>query len=511
MKKRFFSKIKTIARQALLLTLASTTLAFSGGLSSASALSKEQLKLFYKDYILDFNVRDDSCGTTGPGGGGQAGTGTPSGGAGVRKTNIQPPYYLEIFAIETLRSVALKRSAPIESAITEEHVIGLIAFMFGEGGDINNTSSVFNPLNTGLNDPELIDGRAAGDGTQAFKSFDAGVEATARTIVGSFQSRLGEALTGKESTAEQFMESLSYWYRFPGNHPWAEASRGREADYYLERLSLVKQVRTRYPQMAGLQLGNRDILEQQANMIVPSDKLVYKGAGTGSSTAIGGGTANQSCGGGGAVAGCAEPFSSTIAGEILAHTAKCLAWPSKGKKIITPAMKQELGGDGGRSIATTQYANAMDDVNKSYGVNPYSDCGVFVSTVILATGIDPQYPKRSTGVQANYVRTSPKWKVFENYTGPDPSGKNKERDLRPGDVLIDPINHTYMYTGLWDSEDPDPKNPTKKIQFNSAQASLADTSNGTPPEAQNFYSSGGYLMARFIGTPGTSNGRGVLN
>ncbi len=454
--------------------------------ANAGALSKEQSTLFDKYHILRFDWSDSECG------GISAGTaaGSVVSGPGVWKSNEQPPYILEAFAIETLKAVAAKRGVPASATVTEQHVQGLVAFMFGEGGDINNTSSIFNPLNTGLNAPELIDGAARGDGVQAFKSFDAGVEATARTIVGSFQSRLADTLINPASTGEQFLEALAFWNRYNGNHPWAEASRGREGAYYQERLSLLAQVRAKYADIAGLVIGT-PALEQQSR-ITEKSKLVY-GKTADSTKSFGGAAgaaANTGCAGGNVVAGCNPPTAGTSPAQLLVTTALCFAWDTKGGHVITPAMKIENGCgdkcDGGASIAKPVYVTAQRTFNKYTTTNPFSDCGVFTATVIHASGVDSEYTKRRTTDQRDYALRNPnKWKAIPNVTN---TGQ-----IQPGTILISD-GHTYIYTGPYTSK-------TNGKTYNAAQASLADTTPGTAPEAQNFWTEGGYTGFEFIGTP----------
>lgn len=221
------------------------------------------------------------------------------GGDSVRATGVQPPYIVEQFAIEVLKSVAQKRGVPEADVLTEEHVVALITFIHAEGGDITNRSSIFNPLNTGLNAPELIDGDAAADGTQAFKSFDAGVEGMARTIVGSNQSRLADTLTKPGSTAEEFFHALTYWNQYEGNWPYAGDSvvgdvydRNGTPDplYYEAKLALLQNVRDQYIDRAGTVMGT-EALEWEENIREPS--LVRYGGGSGNNVA--GGTGDSAC------------------------------------------------------------------------------------------------------------------------------------------------------------------------------------------------------------------------
>jgi cell wall-associated NlpC family hydrolase len=75
-----------------------------------------------------------------------------------------------------------------------------------------------------------------------------------------------------------------------------------------------------------------------------------------------------------------------------------------------------------------------------------ADCGVFVSTVMRASGADGSYPVSGTSAQEKYVRTSGKYQILEKFT--------TTSELQPGDILI--VNqgggeggkgHTYIYIG----------------------------------------------------------------
>lgn len=322
-------------------------------------------------------------------------------GEGVWDSGLKAPYVLEQFAIETLKDVAQKTGVSASAVVTQEHVIALLAFMFGEGGDINN-GDLFNPLNTGIYDPALISGVASSVGVQSFKSFDAGVEATARTIVGSYQTRLAAALIQPQSTAEQFMYALTYYKQYQGNLAWASASEPPNQDsYYQQRLQIVQQVRSAYADIAGLIIGTPD----KEQLLNKTDKslLVYDG-------------------------------SSECLGGSLVNTALGLAWPDY--------LAAEIRGNE-MSDATVAYQEAMPKYNGSKGNNEWSDCGVFVATVMRASGSDPNYPVRGTSIQYQYIVDHPE--IYEIFT----DIKDTSR-LKPGDIFIN-SQHTYIYVGLQSS------------------------------------------------------------
>lgn len=377
---------------------------------------------------------------------------TPADGDGATKgvwnSGLEPPYILEQWAIEVLKDIAAKMKVDESDTVTQEHVIALVAFAIGEGGDIMN-SDIFNPLNTGLDAPDLVDGAHDVSGVQSFKSFDAGVEAVARTMVGSYQDRLASVLIKPETTAKQFMYALTYFNKYPGNALWAGASVDDPAGYYQGRLDLVNQVRDNYKGTAGLVIGT-PAFEQAENLTKPA-LLQFGGGG-------GGGVGATPAGGlcGGSVSGDAA----SIAQEALK-----LAWPD----------------DSHGTTPKPEYQQAINDFNK--GMTP-ADCGVFVATVMRASGADPNYPQSGTSLQEAYVRSHPdKYDVVDKV--------NSISDLQPGDILI--VNqgdgaggngHTYIFVGKQPPND-----------YNEASASLG-TRAGNLGTAVLSDSRGNYLRAR---------------
>lgn len=128
-----------------------------------------------------------------------------------------------------------------------------------------------------------------------------------------------------------------------------------------------------------------------------------------------------------------------------------------------------------KSDAKPSYQRDMPKFNGATDIDPYSDCGVFVSTVMIASGADPNYPKRGTGIQEAYVQSHP-----DLY---DQIKAKSTADLQPGDIFI--VNgggqgHTFLHTGTYTGGDG------KK--YNAAAASL----HGHVPEAgQTYFSQGG--------------------
>jgi Phage tail lysozyme/Peptidase family M23 len=149
----------------------------------------------------------------------------------------------------------------------------------------------------------------------------------------------------------------------------------------------------------------------------------------------------------------------------IVQTALSLAWdtPGHGKN---------------RSDAKPSYQDAMPKYNGATDYDPYSDCGVFVATVMVMSGVDKDYVRRLTTAQREYVRNSSKYVVFENLNSVD--------QLKPGDVFVHG-GHTFIYTGNYEGGDGE--------TYNAASASLGDH----VPEATHVYfsdSRGHYTVAR---------------
>lgn len=89
------------------------------------------------------------------------------------------------------------------------------------------------------------------------------------------------------------------------------------------------------------------------------------------------------------------------------------------------------------SSARATYQAAKAQYNPSVDV---TDCGGFVATVMIASGVDPNYPNVGVTKQFNYISThSDKYKIITN---------PKATDLQPGDILITTTSqHTELYTG----------------------------------------------------------------
>jgi hypothetical protein len=169
-------------------------------------------------------------------------------------------------------------------------------------------------------------------------------------------------------------------------------------------------------------------------------------------------------GGGGASGGQVCSANGVVAGDII-KTGLGLAWPTKGH-----------GKD--KNDATPAYQTAMPKYNPAAAAtsnDPWSDCGVFVATVITAAA-DPNYQKRGTSSQISYMQAHPE--KYEFFTSGDYTGSTEK--LMPGDILIN-HGHTMLFTGPYKGGDG-------KL-YNVADASW----HGHVPQAQNWYSDGFYV------------------
>lgn len=174
-------------------------------------------------------------------------------------------------------------------------------------------------------------------------------------------------------------------------------------------------------------------------------------------------------GGGGAVGGAV--CSSGIFGKDITKTALGLAWPTKGH-----------GKDKGD--ATPAYQAAMPKYNPGAAAasnDPWSDCGVFVATVITAT-VDQDYVKRGTSAQISYMQAHKE--KYDFFTTPE--YVNSSEKLQPGDILIN-HGHTMLFIGPYKGGDG-------KL-YNVADASWHDH----VPQAQNWYA-GGFYVGRYKNT-----------
>jgi hypothetical protein len=133
--------------------------------------------------------------------------------------------------------------------------------------------------------------------------------------------------------------------------------------------------------------------------------------------------------------GCNSSDNGVVAGNIV-QTAENMALTSP----ATEGMNQESQARDTYQTAKTQYNPADSD-----GVPSWSDCGGFVATVMIASGVDPNYPKVGVSTQLAYVKAHPeKYQVIDK----SQSTSFSIGDLQPGDIIIKTKEeHTIIYTG----------------------------------------------------------------
>jgi hypothetical protein len=168
---------------------------------------------------------------------------------------------------------------------------------------------------------------------------------------------------------------------------------------------------------------------------------------------------------------CAGASGGIVSGNI-AKTALGLAWPNQGHGK-------------NQADATKAYQTTMPQYEglKESDDDAFSDCGVFVATVMRSSGADPKYWTRTTTEQLSYVRSQPsKYKILGTITS--------TAQLQAGDILISDT-HTYIYTGKYTGSD--------SKTYTAAAASWHDH----VPEADNFYADG-FTGVRLV-NGGTSN------
>ena len=148
-----------------------------------------------------------------------------------------------------------------------------------------------------------------------------------------------------------------------------------------------------------------------------------------------------------------------------------LAWDKQVKLPFSGASNH------GREAAKPEFVEASPAINNDIHTAYFTDCGVFVATAVILSGVDPDFPVRGTSVQLNYLQNSSKYDVFI---------PSNEGELQAGDILIVP-GHIYIYTG----------ERHEGIDGRAQGASLYTR----PPSGHHFYlsdSRGAYFAARYV-------------
>lgn len=158
-------------------------------------------------------------------------------------------------------------------------------------------------------------------------------------------------------------------------------------------------------------------------------------------------------------------------GDIV-ESAMYLAWD---ERVVLP---QSYAHDYGRDAAKPEFVETSTSINNDTHTAYFTDCGVYVATVMISSGTDPDFPTRGTGIQLSYLQNSSKYEVFT---------PSNEGELEPGDILIRP-GHIYLYTG----------ERHEGIDGRAQGASLSTR----PPSGHHVYlsdSGGAYSVARYVG------------
>ena len=211
----------------------------------------------------------------------------------VWTSSVSQPYYLEEFAINVLEDLSKTTNVVQSNALTQQHVLALVAWFWAEGGDIANTD-LFNPLNSSQ---AVAGSTVQTTGDMAYVSFDSGVQALVQTMLGSYQSRIAEALTNPNSSATQIMQAVTYYQNYPGNLHWASSDSPTNQQAYLNALlANVTQATSNYNYEASTEMGTSSF-EISSNMHVPFSELTYSSISNNGSPGSGSGTipAPQTC------------------------------------------------------------------------------------------------------------------------------------------------------------------------------------------------------------------------
>lgn len=134
----------------------------------------------------------------------------------------------------------------------------------------------------------------------------------------------------------------------------------------------------------------------------------------------------------------------------------------------------------GREESRDSFVEVADGLPNERHTAYYTDCGVFVASVMRSSGVDETFPARSTSAQSDYLEESDDYETFY---------PQSEEELEAGDILIN-SGHVYIYT---DDRTGD------EAQDGSAQGGSLYT---RVPSGHYFYlsdSGGQYMAARHTG------------
>ena len=302
------------------------------------------------DCKVDSVTVDDNSGSNGPSG---------------YQSEVTGDIIHEQFAIHSLKALAAIRGVPESDAVTEQHVIALIAFGFGEGGDIDN-DNIFNILNHGPmpNANSIPTGKGnPASGHIRYETFDDGVDGNARVLNGTYQQRIAKVLTDPNTTYTQVLDAWTYYTEYPGDKAWAGASepgvRGNaKTDAYFQgRISLAENLIKNWEDRAGMIIGT-PAYEKTTGAKKPSLLTFHPaGASTGSSDNPTGSSPQNATGGGNDSSpdadapSCAAPAGSDIQAEKPdIDTSKKDTFKGSGTIDPTGIVLHWTGGDANRTV-----------------------------------------------------------------------------------------------------------------------------------------------------------------
>jgi hypothetical protein len=158
--------------------------------------------------------------------------------------------------------------------------------------------------------------------------------------------------------------------------------------------------------------------------------------------------------------------------------------------IVQEALKLAWADGSHGNTPKPEYAAALQQYNPgNYTGDIGNDCGVFVSTVVRASGVDTNYPPSGTGSQWSYVVSHPKlYSVQYNVTSLS--------QLQPGDILIvggpggaGAAGHTWIYVGT---------QPGPKHYYSASASEGSRTGNLDTDQLTDSAASGGYMRVRVL-------------
>jgi hypothetical protein len=148
--------------------------------------------------------------------------------------------------------------------------------------------------------------------------------------------------------------------------------------------------------------------------------------------------------------------------EARRQAAIAAAWAAEQQARIERARSEWLSVPAGQHLANaarpmlvdrwSAYANAyhgptpLASINGNYlharrtigAIGSTTDCGSFLATVVRYSGVDPLFPRLTTGLMMSHMDRSPRWQEVANTGNPG--------SLQPGDVFVN-VQHIFVFLG----------------------------------------------------------------